>query len=96
MATIVINDSDEARTALAELLYADLDQLLGNAAVNEDTINITYDDWTNFCHLLATLVCNPTLFNCLSEDEVNDLVSRAATVAQDFSLPSPNDFMFDF
>ena len=92
MTAIVISDSDDAATALAELLYAHLDHQL-----NDPSLGAGDGDWDNFCHLLATLACNPRLFNCLSQDEVDGLVYRADQFQLQHDLaPAVNDFMFDF
>lgn len=99
MASIIIRDNDNAKTAMAELLYGHLDHMLQNF---EDELKSTGvvvlpdEGWIYFNELLATLVCNPILFNCLSKGEVDDLVVRADDFSMDHNLQSPNDFMFDF
>jgi hypothetical protein len=94
MATIIIRDEKEAATALAELLYSHLDGLL----TEEANTPMSEEDgaWEYFNQLLATLVCNPTIFGQLDKSEVDDLTMRAEKLSIERGLSSPNNWMFDY
>lgn len=87
---IIIRDNETARTALAELLYGEIEQLI-TKRLNQEVPPLEPDDINNYGELLAILACNPALFNCISMFELSDLLLRGEEV-----IPNLNDFMFDF